>query len=121
MRGYNVEIRIQIPHHRPFKLRSAGVPLMAQYWWLGSFVIFSWSILQRNTIFVCDFSGGGGVRTPCPPSESAHGYTIYTAKIFKGAPDSSQEVVMLIPGQKGKPFTSLENATEGQYILLCFP
>ena len=42
---------------------------------LGSFVIFRGScpVLLIKSIFFCDFSGGGGVRTPCPPSsESTH-------------------------------------------------
>ena len=63
-------------HHRP-----ASETLAGRWWpitecWLGSFVVLQGiqtSIAKRPYIF-CDFSGGGGgVRTPYPPSGSAHG------------------------------------------------
>ena len=45
--------------------------------WLRRFVIFRGSdpVLQRNPL-LCDFSGGGGVRSPAlPPYGSAHALT----------------------------------------------
>ena len=46
-------------HHRPasetpFKWRFAGVPMMAQHCWLGSFVIFQgiWTSIAKQPIFL---------------------------------------------------------------------
>ena len=68
--------RIQIPliigllAKRHFKWRFAGRPMLARHvmlaWYMFSFEIF-YGIWTS-----CDFPGGGGVRTPCPPSGSAH-------------------------------------------------
>ena len=47
-----------------------GVPLKAQLeCWLGSFVLFQGI---KETLYLCDFSGGSGPL--CPPSESGHEY-----------------------------------------------
>ena len=86
--------RIQIPlkagviigplAKRHFKWRFAGGPMLARHVMLArymiSFEIFYgiWtSIDKKNYIFVIfrgggGGGGGGGVRTPCPPSGSAH-------------------------------------------------
>ena len=51
--------------------------------WFGSFVIFrgSGSILLGNPIFLWFFRGG--VRTPCPPSGSAHGMHLKESTCLK--------------------------------------
>ena len=70
---------LKMDHHRhisetPLKWRFAGVSMATIECWLGSFVIFRGSglIARKPYIFVI-FQGGGGVRTHCPPSGSAHG------------------------------------------------
>ena len=63
---------------RKWKTIEMAFPWSGRWWpniecWLRSFVIFqgirTW-VLQRNPIFLWFFRGG--VRTPCPPSGSAH-------------------------------------------------
>ena len=51
---------------------------MVQHCWLSSFVIFQGILtsIAKKPYISYDFSGGGGVRRPCPPplSRSAHVY-----------------------------------------------
>ena len=57
------------------KWRFAGVPMMAQQCWQSSFVIFQAILtsINKKSFISYDFSGGG-VRSPCLPSGSAHEY-----------------------------------------------
>ena len=77
--GERIQIPLKAGHHRPAsETPSNGVSQTARYWpnigcWLGSFLIYRGSgpVLLSNPID-CAFSRGG-VQTPCPLSESAHG------------------------------------------------
>ena len=80
MRGKRIQIALKASHHRlASETPLNGVSQVGRLWatiecWLGSFVIFQrvrTSIAKKPYIFVI-FHGGGGVRTPCPPSGSAH-------------------------------------------------
>ena len=71
----------------PAKRHKNGVSLACWCWpkiecWVGSFVIFQgiWTrIAMKSYILVIFLGGGGGVRTPCPPSGSAHGLIMNAA------------------------------------------
>ena len=83
-RGERIYISLKAVHHGPASEAPSKwrFTMMGRWWpnfecWLGSFENFenfrrSVLVLPRNSIF-WDFSGGGGVRTPCSPSGSAHG------------------------------------------------
>ena len=52
-----IQVPLKAGHQRPanktpFKLRFAGVQMMAQHGILGSFVIFQGLVLLRNSIFL---------------------------------------------------------------------
>ena len=72
----------------PAKRHWNGGSLACRYWptiecWLGSLVIFrgSRSKLLGNSIFLWCFRG---VRTPCPPSGSAHLQALLFIDFFRG-------------------------------------
>ena len=77
--GERIQIPLKLGHHRPasetpFKWRLAGGQIMAEHWMLAWFFRGSGPVLLK-TLYFCNFSevgGGGGGRTPCPLSESAH-------------------------------------------------
>ena len=79
-KGERIQISLKAGHHRPASETPLnGISLACRWWpnvecWPGRFDNFRGSgpVLLRNSIFLW-FSGGGGVRTPCPPSGSAHG------------------------------------------------
>ena len=76
-----IQITQKAGHHRPAsETHLNGVSLACRWWpnvecWLGNFENFRGSgpVLLRNSIFLWFFRWGWGVRTPCPPSGSAHG------------------------------------------------
>ena len=54
---------VKAGHHRPF----SGVPMKAQYYWLGSFVIFRGSgPLLLKTLYFCNYQGGSDPLHPTP-------------------------------------------------------
>ena len=77
-KGERISISLKAGHHRPASKTPLNVVSLACRWWpnvecwLGSFENFRRScLLLRNSIFLWFFRWG--VRTPCPPSGSAHG------------------------------------------------
>ena len=79
MRREMIQIPLLADHQRPAS--ETPFRLAGRWWpniecWIGSIVILRGSgpVLLRKEpyIFVIFQGGGGGVRTPCPPSGSAH-------------------------------------------------
>ena len=84
--GKRIQIQLKVGHHRhasekPFKWRFPCVPMMAQYWWLGTIVFFQEiqiNIAKKPYIFVIfQARGGGASGPPVPLSESAHAFLVW--------------------------------------------
>ena len=95
-------------HHKraingpPAKRHLNGVSLACWWWpnierWLGSLVIFQgiWTRIAKKPYIFVIFQGGGGVRTPVPPSGSVHGICMFLYRLAK----MSQELGTIQPAE----------------------